>query len=352
MSEASVSTQARPRRRLGVWLASVLGAGLLAWLAARRLPLWPERWAPVDTGWLAIALALSLPYMWTRAHRMAPLLAVQVAAADPGARPRNRWIHGTGLASFLIVLLLPLRLGEFSRPILIARDETPGVGFEEALGAQALERILDGLCVVGLLFLGLALSTPDDANLEAVQRIGQITGAVFGIAALVGLWLSRVPGRVERWVEALMPAAVATRLAPAAGRIAKSLGPLWQWRSGLPFAAWTVAYWAITVAQLWALARAFDLPLDLAAAAACVAIVGLSIQLPGGPAQLGSFQVGMATALSLYLPAAAIEGAGASFAVAMYALTLAVAFVGGAIGAISLASVRRVGPVRRADSAR
>jgi hypothetical protein len=70
--------------------------------------------------------------------------------------------------------------------------------------------------------------------------------------------------------------------------------------------------------------------LGLAEAAVIVAVVGLSIQLPGGPAQDGTFQVGAAAGLSLFLDGDAVAGPGSTFAVVMYLLQ----FVGAAVMAI------------------
>ena len=47
-------------------------------------------------------------------------------------------------------------------------------------------------------------------------------------------------------------------------------------------------------------------------------MVGLSIQLPGGPAQAGTFRLGAGKALGLYLDDAALQTAGSSFAAVMY----------------------------------
>ena len=64
-----------------------------------------------------------------------------------------------------------------------------------------------------------------------------------------------------------------------------------------------------------------------------------SIQLPGGPAQLGSFQLGVALALGLYLDPGAHPGA-VSFSVAMYTLQLAGVAMFAAPGAWLLARKR------------
>jgi uncharacterized membrane protein YbhN (UPF0104 family) len=85
--------------------------------------------------------------------------------------------------------------------------------------------------------------------------------------------------------------------------------------------AWSLVYWCLTICQLWLVLLACGLELGFADAAAIVAIVALAIQLPGGPAQAGSFQFGMAAALGL-LTVPAQHAAASSFAALMYLLQL------------------------------
>ena len=75
--------------------------------------------------------------------------------------------------------------------------------------------------------------------------------------------------------------------------------------------------------------HACGLALGPAEAAAIVGVVGLSIQLPGGPAQVGSYQVGSVLALGLFIPAADLAGPGSCF--------VAVSFLLGLVGAGILA---------------
>lgn len=333
-----------PKRRVLVWLVSLVGAVALAFFASRKMPLWPMHWAPVDPLWLALALLAYLPYVWLRAERWRWLLAPLVERPDDGATGRSAaldraWIHGTGYVSFFAVLILPLRLGEFSRPLLLARAKNEDLGFPEGLAAQASERIVDGLLIVGMLFGGLAASKAGLESGDHVRVIGAWMGGAFALASLVLLLMARVPARLESLVRRIVPGALGQRLGSIGGRVAHALQPLFVARVGIPFLLASALYWAVTVLQLWALARAFDLGLSMAGAAAIVAIVGLSIQLPGGPAQLGSFQVGMATGLGLYLDATALAGPGASFAAAMYLTT---------VGGAALAAIPGLALLRRA----
>jgi hypothetical protein len=313
------------RRTLLLWSASLLGAALLLWLASRRIALWPTAFHLPRPDLLAAAVALHLPYSLTRSLRLRYALDPRVRAAtgDPQARLPRDLLHGSGLVSFLVILLLPLRLGELSRPLILTRAGVPGVGLPEAIAGVATERAVDGLCVVGLLLVGVARATSGGA--DGVAQVGRGMGLVF-LALLAGLaLLAALPPRLlTRWTTA-----IPQRLGSFVLHFAATLRGLAAPRTGLPLLAWSAIYWTLTVLQLWLVLHACGLPLGPAEAAAIVGIVGLSIQLPGGPAQVGSYQVGSVLALGLFVPANDLAGPGSSF--------VAVSFLLGLVGAAVLA---------------
>lgn len=318
-----------PRRRALVWGASLVGAAALLWLASRRVPLWPDALDLPRPGLLVLAAALHLPYSLTRAGRLRYALDPRVRAAtgDRRARVPPALLYGSGLTSFFVILLLPLRLGELSRPLLLARAGVPGIGLPEAVAAIASERLLDGLLVVGLLFLGLGLAdhfSPGFVGLVgSIERFGLGMGALFGgLLVALGLLAFAPAGWISRGRRLAEPL-LGSRLTGFGIDLAAALRPIFTRRQGLGLALWSLVYWAITVVQLWLVLHACGLGLGLAEAAAIVAVVGLSIQLPGGPAQVGSFQFGAALALELFVDLEVMRGPGASFGAVMYLLGLA-----------------------------
>lgn len=247
---------------------------------------------------------------------------------------------GSGWVSFLVILLLPLRLGEVSRPVLLARPRLAGLGLPEAISAVATERVVDGLLVVGLLFAGLSIADPVSATAIDVRAFGRGMAALFVVALLALVLIARAPRGVTRLLAPLVRGLGPTRAAAALGfaeRLSAALRPLGQRRQGIPFVALSLVYWAITVVQCWLLLVAFGLPLGLAEAATLIAAIGLSIQLPGGPAQAGSFQVGAAVGLGLYLDAAALAGPGSQVTATLYFVGIVGALVMAAPGAYLLA---------------
>ncbi|MCB9700354.1 MAG: flippase-like domain-containing protein [Myxococcales bacterium] len=314
-----------PARRGLLWSLSLISGALLLALASRRLELLPASIEIVRGDLLAWAIALHLPYAAVRALRLRYALDPLVAAASRGRLRRlsPAILHGSGLLSFAVIMLLPLRLGELSRPLLLQQARIPGVGLAEAISAVATERVVDGLLVVGLLFGGLALTTPSAgaAAIAEVQGFGLVMAAVFVCALVALIGVAAAPEAAIRRLRLERRGALGGRAARVLRHLAAAIRPLGRPAQGIPFIAWSLVYWALTVLQLWLVLRAVGLELDPAAAAAIVAAIGLSIQLPGGPAQAGSFQVGALAGLGLFVAPAAIQGPGSSFSALMYLIS-------------------------------
>jgi uncharacterized membrane protein YbhN (UPF0104 family) len=342
-------------RRVSMWLASLLAAALLLALVVRfgAIDLWPDPLV-LPQPWLFVAAcALQIPYTLTRALRLRfvldPLVARALADAEaPNAR-RFDWrvLQGSGMVSYPIVIMLPFRLGELSRPLLLTRASEPGVGFAESVSAIAVERVVDGLVVVGMLFFGLGFASlaagPESADTIAyVRGFGRLMALTFVLGLAVLIAAAARPSTLERIVSRTVPGRFGQRAAAAAGRVAATIAVLLDWRAGLPFLLWSLIYWTLTICQLWLATLACGLGLGFAEAAAVVAIVALAIQLPGGPAQAGSFQLGMAAALGL-LTAPGEHDAASSFAALMYLLQLGGACALALPGAWLLARARAGG---------
>ena len=317
-------TEPRPprwrRRTLLTWALSLIGGAVLLILASRRLEVIPSSLDLARPDLFLWALALQLPYAAIRALRLRYALDPLARDASQGALQRlpASVLYGSGWLSFAVIMLLPLRLGELSRPLLLRQSQIPGVGLSEAISAVATERVVDGLMVVGLLFCGLALAAPTAgaAAIAEVRGVGQMMAAIFGLGLVAVIAVAKAP---ETAISRLR---LGPRPASIVRHVAAAIRPLGRPAQGIPFILWSLLYWALTTAQLWLVLRACGLELGVAAAAAIVATIGLSIQLPGGPAQAGSFQVGALAGLSLFLDSEASRGPISSFSALMYLLSL------------------------------
>ena len=268
----------------------MLGAALFLWLASTRLRLWPETLTLEAPLLLAAAAAMHVPYAIVRALRLQyvfdPLIA-RSGGAQARSRMSRRLLYGSGFVSFFVLLALPLKLGELSRPILLARGRQPGLGLAEAVGGVALERLVDGLVIVGMLFGGLALS---DVRVESevadIEAFGVGMFAAFLVGVVVLVVSARAPHRavaVAQAISGVFGERARTLAGSLVERVASTMRGVLDLEHAAPFVGWSLLYWAITATQLWLVLEACGIHLGAAAAAAIVAIVGLSIQLHGGP---------------------------------------------------------------------
>lgn len=305
------------------------------------------------------AVVLIVPYAIARAHRLAYVFDPLVERASGTESSRlDRWVlYGSGWVSFFVLLVLPLKLGELSRPLLLAKSRQPGIGLAESISGVAAERLVDGLLICGMLFGGLALSDVSpwaSGALADVRWVGQAFLGMFGLGLAILTLAARDPEQASRSARRLL-----ARISPALGervgsiveRFAVAFASVLALRQAVRFLVVSVVYWAITVAQLWLVLWGCGLDLGWPEAAAIVALVGLSIQLPGGPAQAGIYQFGSGVALSLFLPDAVVRDAGSAFTAVMYVLQ----FVGTAAmalpGLLLLARTRPAPPSRDPEDA-
>ncbi len=304
-------SQAAPRLWLRLSLSVLVTAVVLVVVAREvdavpddlRVPLWA----------VPTYLATLLLYFFARAGRwwflVRPLGPVRFGA-----------LLGVAFAGILWILLLPWRLGELVRPLLLAR--ATDIPFARALGSVALERVIDGLVVCAMFFAAAAALPQQLAGLYAACLAGAavVGGLLLGPPALAG-WPRAAGALVRRSLGRVLPG-LADRLADLARGVAEGLAALPSPRPLLLFLAATLAYWAANALGMWALARGCGLDLGPAQTAAVLAVLNLTLLIPGPPAHVGTFQLGVLGGLALFLPAELVASRGAVYAFYLYTCQL------------------------------
>lgn len=295
--------------------------------AAFAAALWPYlRAVPDDLSVAAFTIPAYLctlvPYHLTRAGRWHAL--VRPLAPVPLSLTLR-----VSLAGYMWIALLPFRLGELARPLLLAQRSD--VTVHRALGTVAVERVLDGLVICGLFFA----ATAGRSHAAAVAVLWDAATGVMALfaTALVGLLLM---ARFPQAMGTLLDATVG-RVLPRLGRwaaqasrgVAEGLRALPRGGSLLLFVLVTLAYWGSNALGLWVLARGCDLPVTLADAALVMAVMNIALLVPGGPAQLGIFQTGVALGLSMVLTPELIRDRGSTFAFYLYVCQLSTIVLAG-----------------------
>lgn len=335
MSAADNEDRRSTRRQwwLRLSLSLIIGVGF-CFALFRKIQLVPaDPWVPAWV--LPSYLATLIAYFAFRAGRwhylVAPLGEVDLRTTLPVSMAGTMWI-----------MVLPLRLGEFARPLFLAQKSEIGVG--QALGTVAIERVVDGLFVCGLFFVALPMLPEvhgeQAAAVERLRSLGLVASAgLFGVlATLLAMALS--PGTVGRLVAATLGRLIpplADKLEGLARGIAEGLAALPSIGPLIKFLLGTTAYWASNAVGTWLLARGCGLDISFSAALAIMSVLGISLLIPGGPAQFGIFHYGMILGLSMFVSEAVVLEQGSVFIFWMFVTQLSMGLVLGIIAQRMLA---------------
>ncbi len=315
----------------GLWLrlvASVILTAALLWVFGRRLDAIPHDlsvapWVvPAYIATLLVYFAARAGRWWFLVRPLAPVPVVQVSTV--------------ACAGFLWILALPWRLGEFIRPLLLAR--TSPVRFTQALGTVVLERVVDGLVVCAMFFVAASI-LPAEPTLLAIYRacIGVALAFCGALVVLLGLAIwPRVIGRlVQASLGRVLPG-LARRLADMAQGLAEGLAALPSATPLLGFLAVTIVYWVVNAAGMWLLATGCGLTLTPLQIVAVLAVMNLALLIPGPPGHVGTFHLGVLTGLGIFLAPDQLANRAATFAFYLYFCQVAVTIVLGVSASIHL----------------
>ncbi len=324
-------TDTAPLRLRGLWLRLGVSAVLAIAFAAALAPYLDA--IPDDLGvpaWVVPAYVASLlPYHWLRASRWAFLVR------PLGPVPLGR-ITLVGLAGYMWIALLPFRLGELARPLFLA--ERSSIPVRQALGTVAIERVVDGLVICGTFFGAVALlGSPEGIEPLYAATVGVV--GVFAIALVVLAAMAVRPATAGRFADAVV-ARVSPKLARSLGElvrgIAEGLAALPSPRPLFGFVLASLAYWAVNAAGMWLLAVGCGLELSALQSVVLLTVMNIALLVPGGPAQFGVFQTGVALGLALFVDADTVRNEGSVFAFYLYVCQLGTITVLGLLAQRSL----------------
>lgn len=280
------------RRRItrGTPLRLILGAGtsvvLLAVTLGRvDLPAAGAAIAAAAPGLLLVAVAIVLGDLGLRTVRWRVLLG-RLSAVDrePPFRPALGYLS----IGYLANGLLPARLGDVARAYLAA--DAFGLGRLTTFGTIVVERVADGLTMLGLAALSMVV-------VGAVGAAGDLVaigvGAVaLGLVAVGGAWLVLVRSRLGL-------SRIGSLARSTVARIGDGAAPLRDGRTATRFTGLTIATTVSAVFVAWAVTRSVGLDLAPMQLALFVSAVALSLAIPAAPASIGTYEfVGVAVLTS------------------------------------------------------
>ena len=184
---------------------------------------------------------------------------------------------------------IPARLGELSRAYLVNRFL--GQPLAAVLGSIALEKLLDGLVLLGLVAL-LAVQVILPPWFGAAATSFAVVLGCFLVLLLLALFQRE---RLMRWADRLPRKAAAFLRAGLEG-----LTVFMETKSILPACAYALAIWVAGATTNYLVFRALGMEAPLFAAVFLVVAYYLAVLIPGVPAQIGLFHYVTVLALGVY----------------------------------------------------
>ncbi len=302
-------------------LASLVIGAFFIWLAARGVN-WDDLrqvFSHIDIMRLLGYLVILSAVQFVRILRWGILLR-------PLGRVGFGRLMSVGSVGILALILLPLRLGEFARPILIAR---PGeIRVSAALATVVVERVVDSLAMALLLtgilfFLGDRLHVPFELNTWA--------WAILAVFVLIMVFLvvahrhrEKTVAWFRRWILRLLPGKLSGRLESILRSFIDGLQALPNLRLAVIFLAMTVLYWGLAGAGLWYMFGAFEelRHLGMLEAFTVLSVLCVGLMIPAGPGMIGNFHYFTKLGLSLFVSKAVLGTSGMAFAIIVHAMQL------------------------------
>jgi uncharacterized protein (TIRG00374 family) len=335
-------------------VVSVLVGGGFAWLLERGgMPLVPSASTFAGVSWWAVPVA-TLTQVLATYFRTCRWIYLLWPIAPHLSRGR---VLGIGFVGFTAIVFLPLRSGEVIRPYLLARDGD--VTFAQALGATAVERIVDGLVVAVALFIALGVSTPlsplpdhvgtlrFDVGLVQTAAYAALVLFVSAFAALVVFY--RMRAAMQRLIQ-LTLGRVSERLAARAiekvERLTDGLKALPSRQHFVPFLGNTVLYAGVLGLGHWAMLRGCGIPATFAETWVMLGVLSIAILVPAGPGFFGAFQLSIYCSLAMFFPEKLTLTAGAAFVFIAYTAQIGVTILSCLVGFLLMAG----NPASRATS--
>jgi hypothetical protein len=300
---------------------------------------WPDLWGSLrSANWVVLIpflMILAVIHV-ARTIRWGNLLS-------PQERVSFKNLNEASAIGFMMLVILPFRLGEFARPFLIAQRSS--IRRSAAMTSVVFERIVDAVLVATLL-RGLMFFMPDEGEGIARIRIGAdvmftvfFSGFVFLLFArwqhdkVIGamrMTLGRLaPGLTERAVHIVDGFLGALRQLPDARNFASFLGL-------------TALYWVVNGLSMSLLANAFDCsggtalncqPLHISVFEGFVVLGVLvaGMMIPAAPGSAGTAQASVLLGLSVFVPQSVVSSGGVAFANVLWITQIAQQIVVGLV---------------------
>jgi glycosyltransferase 2 family protein len=274
--------------------AGILFSGVFLYLAVRQVDVHEVGKAFAGARYLFLipSIAANLIGLWIRAFRWGVLL-------KPIRRVRMRDLFRSTVIGFMANNLLPARIGEFIRALVLSRKT--GIGASASFATIVLERLFDGVTILLFLLVTVGLLNlpfPDWLRKASVVSFG---GLFLLLALLVALKLRTAA--VLRFSGAVLrpfPGTLRTRILALLESFAGGLQMLHDVKSVAAVAALSLCLWVFPALSVHYAILSADIHLPLAASFFVLVVLCIGVAVPSAPGFVGTIQFVSVVALDLF----------------------------------------------------
>ncbi len=290
------------------WLG-VLISVVFIWLALRGLRL-DQFWGVVQSAnywWLIPGVAVYFVAVWARAWRWHYLLR-------PIKSIPTRKVFPVIAMRYMGNNVYPARAGEVLGAVILKRKE--GVSVSASLATIVVERIFDGVVMLGFVFVNLpelAKLTADSGFVGNIQQVAVIGTGVFMGALLIFLLAAMFPTvtiRLGSWfIDRVLPERTRPQVTSLMHRFLDGLASLRSPLNILMVFVTSVIIWLLETGKYWFVMHAFNFHVSFFALMLMNGIVNLATTIPSAPGYIGTFDApGIAVLTAYGVPQAVAAG--------------------------------------------
>ena len=203
-----------------------------------------------------------------------------------------------GLGACLTVLgignmanfLLPGRAGDLARCVLVGRAGSLSES-SRTLATLAVEKVLDGLALVGMVLYSVWILHPPVWVLGLVRAAVLIFGGVLVLLIVLRYRTRALIDSVRRAFRWVHLSSLEEKFDGLLTSFADGLSAVASAEQMLILMVLTAAIWTTEASLIWGLARTLGLSISLTSAVVASAVLGLGFMIPAAPGGLGTYEL-------------------------------------------------------------
>jgi uncharacterized protein (TIRG00374 family) len=279
-------------RTVRIVVSIAISAVFLAF-AVRKVD-WAEAAAALEAAHYIYVLPMFGVTIWTlyiRAQRWRLLLR-------PVGTPAMRTLVAATNIGFMANMVLPLRMGEVIRPVLVSRKESEPLS--GILATVVLERIFDMFTILFLFGVSASLVSVSEQVRHGGYYLSALAAVIAAVVALVR-WQEGLALSLLQFVLRPFPATISGPVDHFFRGFVQALETLQSPLTFLQVLGWSLYLWLV-IAGIYLLGLlAFDVPAPLLVGSITVsAIVAIAVSVPSAPGYIGAFQLGCTLSLAVF----------------------------------------------------